>query len=203
MRLLDHRLRLRRSLKRCGRNRLIFFDSSSGQFGGLRDICAVFKMDIKHQSVIGRRYRYATAKKFELIRIDETAAGEQRFAINLHRRIASYRLHKRRAIKKVDQYNRTAARSWQAETAIAAGSDAQWQATSVNSPFAFNVLDNQMIETQIASSQRITTGLGSSSGPTINSSRTSRYPGRLPTATYVPGRRLSSCVAKLPSLPTL
>ena len=49
-------------------------------------------------------------------------------------------------------------------------------------PLAFDIAD-EYIQTQIGSSQRTTMGSMSISGATRNSSRTSRYPGRTPTAT--------------------
>ena len=175
MRFNNSSLGLRSATKRRWRDSFILrYRFCVTIFGRLRNVCTVFEMHVECEPVLGRRNLNATAEEFEFILISKSSARPERLTVDLHRFVLPEWLNKWGAIEQVEQHHRPTAGSWQPQRTIAARSDAKRQVNCVNAPLAFNVSYKKMVETQIVSSQRTTTGPDSSSGDTRNSRRTSR-----------------------------
>jgi hypothetical protein len=138
-------------------------------------IGAVFKANLKSQAIIRIRNSDPAAEELNFIAIGQAPTGVQWLAVDLHRAIATNRLHERRAVEHIQQHVWSAARSGKPNSTITASTNPQWQTFCRYASFAVNISDNNIvISAQIASSQRTTTGPDSVSGATRNSSRTSR-----------------------------
>ena len=147
------------------------------------DVRAVLEAYVQRQLAAGDRNLDATAEEGQRVAVVESAAGDERLAVERDAAVAADRLRERRAVEQIDQHYRAAARARQTDIAVAARPETQRQGARGDATLAFYVADNQMVKAQIGSSLRTTTGCMSSSGATRNSTRTSRNPGRLPTAT--------------------
>ena len=175
MRLRHRRMGCGRALECRGRNVLVLAGRRVvGQLRGLGHISAVLEPNLEDQPILAGPNDDVAAVEQQLVLVLQAAAGGERLAIELHAGIATDGLHERHAVEEVEQHDRAAAGAGQAQRAIAAGPDAQRQLVGTDAPLSLDVPDKQMVETQIASSQRTTMGRMSISGPTWNSSRTSR-----------------------------
>ena len=180
----DPGVRFRRTPEGRGRNCLVLTCRRCiRQFRRLGHVRAVLEFDLERQPAVDGLDDDSAAIELQFVIVVQPRARNQRLAVELHTRIPSERLHERCTVEQVQQHDGAATRAGQAQRAVAAGADAQRQLVRADTPFALDVPNGQMIETQIASSQRTTIGSMSISGATRNSRRTSRKPGRLPTAT--------------------
>ncbi len=157
------------------RNFLVLLPGSVGiEFRRLGHISAVLEPDLERQSIVAGRDADFTAEEPQHVAIAQARARRERFAVDLYRIGAPERLHEGRTVQQVQQQDGASARSRQAQLAIGAGPYTQRQVGRIYATFTFDVANIEILETQIASSQRTTTGCKSISGATRNSSRTSR-----------------------------
>ena len=151
--------------------------------GRLRDVGTVLELHSQFEALVGTQNADSAAVKLDLVAVGEAPACGQGIAVDRDRIVAAHGLHERLTVQQVEQDDGSTTGPGQADRAIAARADAQRQLPGIDSTFALYIPDKKMVETQIRSSQRTTTGCMSISGATRNSRRTSRNPGRLPTAT--------------------
>ena len=139
-------------------------------------------MDAQEHGSIQHRERNSRTKKFQRVAICKSFRCAKRIAIQ-GQRTATGRLDKRLAIQIVQCGYSGISRPRDANIAVDARTDFQRQLVRTKSSLAVGIPDYDRIKLQICSSHCTTIGFISISGATRNSIRTSRYPGRLPTAT--------------------
>ena len=137
------RWRLCRTPERRRRNGLLDrLLAGIAEFGRLRDIGAVFEPDLQGQAVRIQVDDDAAAEITQLVPVLQSATRSQRLAVDRHRFVAADGLHERHVVEHVEHHDRRGARTRQAQFAVAAGADANRQASRVYASFAFDIPDD-------------------------------------------------------------
>ena len=128
----------------------------------------------EHELLALDGYPDTAAEELKLIAWFKSPARDERLAVDRDPAVATDRLREGLSVQQVKQHDGTTAGSRQAQVAVGRRADAEWQPLLVEVPLAFDVTHDQVIEIQIGSSHCTTMGCISISGPTWNSSLTSR-----------------------------
>ncbi len=131
-------------------------------------------MHLEYEAVFCCSHTNTATEELELVAIVESTTRTEHLAVDPEAGIAPDRLHKRFAIEQVDKRDRAAAGTGQAQFGFDARTETQGQMRGLDAALTLDIANQHVVKFQMTSSQRTTMGSLSSSGPTRNSTRTSR-----------------------------